>query len=326
MHVARSPDSAGVILLCLLSTLACASPEERWLDAPLEPFPASLSATGLYEDARALRPRSSVVAYEPAWPLWSNGSEKARFLALPPGTAVDVTTDPWTFPVGTAFFKTFSYGARPVETRVIRLGAGGWEYAVYRWRDDGSDADRVELRAAPTLVEVSHDGETFQHEVPNELQCRSCHESNGSIVIGFTALQLADGATPSLDLLVERGVLVGDHPRAPRTIDAADAETRDVMGYFHGNCVHCHNSASEDSPFSLEWDTLMANTVDVSTVGSSSPVGVRVAPGDAEASVLFRMLTRSDPEAQPMPPLGVQRADADAIALVRRWIDQLPSE
>lgn len=299
----------------------------RWLDDPLAPFPETLSMVGLHTDVPRRTPIARAVPYAPAWPLWSNGSVKMRYLVLPAGEAVEVDDDGWRFPVGTVFFKTFAYEAGPVETRLIRRTTDGWDYAAYLWRDDGADADRLELRGPATPVEVTDEGERFEHEVPNVLECRRCHESNPTVIIGFSELQLADGDDPRLDALAGEGVLIGDVPDDPTTIEAPNTATREVMGYVHGNCVHCHNGGDGPaSEFDLRFDVFLESTVGVPTDGSSSPAGHRISPGAPAASVLYRMLTRTDGAAQPMPPIGVQRTDEAAVARVRDWIGSLPEE
>src|SRR5690554_4584581 len=70
-----------------------------------DPWPATLRGTGLYADEDTLA--DGVIAFEVAWPLWSDGSTKERFLWLPEGTAIDASDpDRWAFPVGTKAWKT----------------------------------------------------------------------------------------------------------------------------------------------------------------------------------------------------------------------------
>jgi hypothetical protein len=49
---------------------------------------------------------------------------------------------------------------------------------------------------------------------------------------------------------------------------------------------------------------------------------VRVDPGKPEHSVLFRRMGARDPLDQ-MPPLGTEKPDREALALVERWIHSL---
>ena len=47
--------------------------------------PAQLSQTGLYRDFAARTLAEGVIRYVPRYELWSDGSEKDRYLLLPPG-------------------------------------------------------------------------------------------------------------------------------------------------------------------------------------------------------------------------------------------------
>ena len=106
------------------------------------------------------------------------------------------------FPVGTLLFKTFSAPritdsglteSQPIETRLLRLQEDKWQYAVYLWNEDGRDAELAELDSTHA-VSVELDGERFDHIVPAKLDCRKCHESGPSAVIGLDELRLAGPA------------------------------------------------------------------------------------------------------------------------------------
>ena len=115
------------------------------VDSPSEPqlatFPALLSDLGLA--------RIGTYGYEPAWELWTNGAGKDRSVRLPEGGVIGTENrQDWVFPEGTLFTKTFTYRTAdspdiplPLETRVILRMDGRWETAVYRWREDRTDAD-----------------------------------------------------------------------------------------------------------------------------------------------------------------------------------------
>jgi hypothetical protein len=73
-----------------------------------------------------------------------------------------------------------------------------------------------------------------------------------------------------------------------------------------------------------------ANSVVRSIVGVQSgfrPAGApqdaaRIAPGHLGASVIALRMKSRDP-LQQMPPLGTSAVDAEAVALLARWIDSL---
>ncbi|NCW15157.1 MAG: hypothetical protein EBW38_07920, partial [Rhodobacteraceae bacterium] len=87
--------------------------------------PRTLAAFGFFEDPSALRPSKGVVGYDITAPLFSDFAEKDRFIYTP--EVLDPGTDGiLPFPVGSALVKTFRYGTRKVETRVLIHKDTGW--------------------------------------------------------------------------------------------------------------------------------------------------------------------------------------------------------
>jgi len=141
-----------------------------------------------------------------------------------------------------------------------------------------------------------------EHTVPSRFDCRSCHESGAGPILGFSPLQLGE----------ER-------------VEANGAPV-DVLGWFEGNCTHCHHGGGVgSSSFDLRHDVAVANTVGVDTASSASAAGTRIVPGDPEASLLFQAVSgeTDDPDVLPMPPVGVDVRDARAIEALRNWIEGL---
>jgi glucose/arabinose dehydrogenase len=318
--------------------ITMARPEHPLLEDPLGPLPLVLSDTGLFTDEALATASPRAFAYEPTLALWSNGSAKERYVVLPEGEQIDNRDRrAWDFPPGTLFFKTFAFATvdepeRRVETRVIRRTATGYDYHAYKWHTDGRDADLIPLAKSLGVDVQLSDEETVRHAIPSELDCRSCHESDETVVIGFDELRLSGprgGETASqLDLLARAG-LFEVAPPAPEARDAVehdDASTREVLGYLHGNCAHCHNTSPQTmSALSLEHEVALSNIIEMPTVGSGQAAGIRVVPGSSADSVLFQAFAGEDelPGLQPMPPIGVQRIDAVAVELLRAWIDSL---
>jgi hypothetical protein len=302
---------------------------------PLGPMPAKLSEAGLFEDLKERQPSSEAITYEPTLPLWSNGSAKQRFLILPKGERIDnARRDHWEFPVGTLFVKTFDFpqakDPSPIETRIIRRLQSGWDYQVYRWR--GGDAYLLTLdRSLPVRLRTP-DGERIRHDIPSRFDCQNCHEHNETVVIGFDELRLngviEDHVQTQLELLAERDVFTTALPEQPLRIVSNDANERAVLGYMHGNCAHCHNASPQaESRLDLTFQVALENIIARDTEGSGQAVGVRVVPGEPEQSVLFQALSgkSEDEDLKPMPPVGVQLIDAQAVQLFREWITALPT-
>ncbi len=317
-----------ILSLCCLLLSAAAADEA----------PASLRDTGL----PAAGGRLIVVGFAPQYPLWSDGATKRRWLYLPPGTAIDASDpDAWVFPPGTKLWKEFAHGD-PVETRLIeRLADGSWRYVAYAWEDgEARLAPAAGLRGWP--VAAAPGG---RYDVPSQDDCRACHEGAAVPVLGLSALQLSplrDSLAPHAELpgpgdldlvgLVGRGLVV-NLPTAAlgARIDAASATSRAALGYLHANCGHCHNERSSvtDRPLVLAQGARtgaqrVLETLDgVPSEFRLPGAGLRLVPGNPDASVLIRRMRSRHPVAQ-MPPLGTRQADQAGLALLEAWVSLDP--
>jgi hypothetical protein len=321
-----------------LATLAMATSAGGGPTAPAAP--ATLAETGLYADfsRRTLAP--GIVAFEPQYPLWSDGATKRRWISLPPGTAVDASDpDHWRFPPGTRFWKEFAF-ERPVETRMIELGADGrWSFAAYVWSADGSTATLAPPRGVRRVCE-SRPG-TF-YDVPAVADCRACHEGSPATVLGFSALQLsgdrdplaphaAPGTGVDLAALVASGAIVGlpaELVARPPRIAARTPRERAALGYLHGNCANCHNSGGPLADLGLSLTVtarghaeLLDTALDVPArfQPHGEPVSLRLVAGHPESSLLYRRVASRQPLLQ-MPPHSSRRVDEVATALLEAWI------
>ena len=278
--------------------------------------PATLAETGL----GILRVRS----FAPAYPLWTDGAAKRRWIHVPPGTAIDASDpDAWQFPVGTRLWKEFAFAGAPTETRYMVRTADGWRYATYVWNPDGT-ATRAPAAGAPS-VELAPG---VRHQVPGDHDCKACHEGGPTPVLGFAAVQLAAELPDLVAAGVVRGLpaeLVEDPPRI-----AGTPLERAALGYLHGNCGGCHRA---DGPLAslgmvLAQPARGDDPVARTAIGRPSRFrapGLRIAPGDPDASVLLTRMRARTPVAQ-MPPLGTRLVDDEATQLVADWIAQLATE
>src|SRR5688500_5868075 len=92
--------------LVLPAVAGCASDAPSLLDEPLGTLPPRLSQVGLYADvSRRDAVDARAVAYEPRFPLWSNGADKARWIVAP--SPIDLEAGD--VPAGTLLFKTFEF-------------------------------------------------------------------------------------------------------------------------------------------------------------------------------------------------------------------------
>ena len=95
------------------------------------PPPSLLSQTGLFSNLTPLQPTTGLTHYEPISELWSDGSNKSRWVGIPS----DGTRDSWSeailldneqghrYPLGSLFVKHFAHSNKPIETRVFANSA-----------------------------------------------------------------------------------------------------------------------------------------------------------------------------------------------------------
>ncbi len=321
---------------------------------PPAPLPQTLRDTGLFAaGSSATEIRPEIVSFSPQYPLWSDGATKRRWLHLPPDSFIDAAqVDAWEFPNGTRLWKEFSFDRR-VETRLIeRLEDGSWRFATYVWDDDGRDATLAPAEGIRALPVAGAPG--GRYSIPAEADCRACHEGARTPVLGLSALQLSPERDPlaphaepltsnQLQELVERGWLRNLPERLldqPPRLPAASPVERAVLGYLHGNCGHCHGAPSAMGaavPVPVRLEQSAADPVHGVTSALRSLVGAVsrfqlpavgthvIAPGSATQSVLPARMRSRDPRVQ-MPPLGTAIADQEAMALIERWIEDLPQQ
>lgn len=299
-------------------------------DAPAITGPLLLSETGLYADFASRTVASDLFAFAPRYELWADGAKKARWLYLPPESVIDTKRiDHFTFPVGTKAFKEFRRDGKLVETRLLMkvrpgTGNGSWWQVAYVWREDGSDAVATPAGAKAAL------GTT--HDVPSQTDCKNCHGDVSDVLVGVSAIQLADPttATNALTVLGTAGRL---SVAPPSGIDVpGTGAVKDALGYLHANCGHCHNDEAVrlNTQSRLRLRLLVAQTSPQQTGAYTTTVGTVmkhtlaggvtdvVVKGAPERSGLWLRMGLRD--FYGMPPAGTNTVDDAGRAAVGQWI------
>lgn len=317
-------------------------------------LPLKLSEAGLYQNTPQKIIAPTLRSYTPQYPLWSPGAGKRRWILLPPGTKID-TLDPdhWVFPVGTKFFKEFSFSSngkmKLIETRVIeKMSDGEWEFGTYLW-----DADEQEGTLAPEdgIKNYYSVSKEIYHDIPSVTDCLKCHRKKGDGVLGFDAIQLSsdrDPLSPHIELvpvgaiflktLLEEERLSQIHPQfkdGKPKISATSPAARATYGYLHSNCASCHNPVGSAMQMNLNFQYKLSATEEsevpafATSVGKrcqvfafpENPHSLRVKPRDLNESALYHLMqSETTPH---MPPLGANKIDEEALVLIRKWILEL---
>ena len=290
-------------------------------------FPTTLSEFGFFADASAQKPATGVVAYRLNTALWSDGADKLRFLYLPRGTKAKANGEALLdLPVGAALIKTFAFGIRKIETRVLLHRAEGWVALPYQWNAAQTEA-RLVLGGARVPL-TTPQGAAISYAIPNKNQCKECHGLAGVVTpIGPKARNLA----PAWLIAQVKAGRLDRSPavalRLPVWEDRARAPAAPVArGYLDANCGHCHNpgGSASNSGLDLRWEQndpallgIMKRPVAAGRGAGSHEFDI--VPGDADHSILtYRMASLEGGVA--MPELGKATVDSEGVSAVRAWI------
>jgi hypothetical protein len=343
----------AVGMFAAIVTAAAAS--ETGATAPVAP--RLLSQTGLYSDTARLKIDARNRTFSPQYPLWSDGATKRRWVQLPIGSQINVADlEKWELPVGTKFWKEFSFNGRKVETRFLwQTGKNRWVFASYAWNDAQTDAEVASENGIANISDVA-DGK--RHSIPSVTECRSCHDSSRTEILGFNALQLSTDRDPNAlhgepltPEMVTLSTLVDENLMTPRRteliatpprIAASSPQTRAALGYLATNCGSCHNRDSSIAKLGLILKDPVKDTRGDQPSGSSTAecssviattVGQRghwvvpeapdqsrmINPGHPESSAIIRRVRSRRPISQ-MPPTGSVVADREAIDFLTSWV------
>ncbi len=283
-------------------------------------FPRTLSATGCVDVDHPRAAARGTAPYEVAVPFWSDGADKARFIAKGEEAIVVDGEGDWELPPGTVLVKSFFRDEKPVETRLlVRHQDGEWAGYGYAWRFDGSDADYVERG-----VEDVRQGEPWYF--PSTHECNACHTSVAGRSLGITTGQLA--VDDQLARFVDEGILERAPPGAALPAPGGAAPIADrARAYLDVNCSMCHQPQGQAgrAQLDLRYVTPFADTglCGVEPRGGDLEIedAVIIAPGDPARSVLsVRLHAVGDAH---MPPIGITSVDEAGAAVVDEWIRSL---
>jgi glucose/arabinose dehydrogenase/mono/diheme cytochrome c family protein len=312
----------------------------------VEEAPMLLSEVGAFEDLVSLMPTNGIIPYDINAPLWSDGSLKRRWFALPDTSKIGFDkNDPWTFPVGSVLVKHFELpinedSAKRLETRffVIDLDHNGYGL-TYRWNAQDTEAMLIgfEEEVSDTL-EVLHNGLITDQvwDYPTRGQCLQCHNDNAGYVLGVKTGQMNrdiaidPGLEPSnqLELWEDLEFFDSDLPSGLPKFSHIGDSTYDmehrVKSYLDANCSHCHQPYGVETNFDARFSTPLHSQymINHETVSDNSVVGNHIISiGDLETSELWiRDASLGDNK---MPPVAKNVLDDDYLHVLSQWIESL---
>ena len=200
-------DAQGELLICDYR------PNEESAAYYLEPtppvttpstFPRRLSESGLFVADGGHRVLPGVIPYTVNSPLWSDGTYKERFIAVPGEGKVEFgPRRSWNFPEGTVLIKSFALettagdpaSRRWIETRFMTKQQNEWIGYSYAWNDEQTDAVLVESKGLDREYTVRDEATTGglrkqTWHYPSRAECMLCHSRAANFVLGLSTPQL----------------------------------------------------------------------------------------------------------------------------------------
>jgi uncharacterized repeat protein (TIGR03806 family) len=310
---------------------------------------AKLSDTGCMDPADNKKMAASVIPYEVNSPLWSDGADKQRGMALPTGAKIhvkDCAANPseclgpaddgkWVMPIGTVMVKSFLFDGKLVETRLfVRFDATTWVGYSYKWDEAQTDATIV---ADERVDDPFNTGkQTVMWHLPSRMDCMTCHKETGGSTLGPETAQMnrVVSGMNQIDRLKALGRFEAP-PASP--YKAALATPTDTAGtvedraraYLAANCAFCHRP--DDSDFgSIDFrrDTAFK---DMNVCGANPERGNQGVPTSLlltptmplQSLIVLRMTAPPDDAGGKhgrMPKIASYVVDDAAVKLISDWI------
>jgi hypothetical protein len=247
----------------------CVPPADKTMPAE------KLSQTGCVDPADPKKLAASVFPYEVNSPLWSDGADKVRGLALPDGGKIhvkncaatpadcpnmrDVADDgKWVLPVGTVMVKSFLFDGKLIETRLtVQFDATTWVGYSYKWDEAQTDATLVGTQRDQVMFKTGQ--RTVNWHFPSRKDCTECHKEAASYALGTETAQfnrVVDGMN-QIDKLAAMGAfetpvptpyktaLVTPLPSQSGTPPASATVEQKALSYLHANCSFCHRAPDD---------------------------------------------------------------------------------
>ena len=310
--------------------------------------PKYLSEFGFFQDMQNQIPSAEVHPYSLVNPLFSDYTDKLRFVYVPEGQKLAYIKDKvFQFPVGSTLIKTFAYlntqgemDAQLLETRLLINTSEGWKAISYVWNQDQTDAKRSVAGATIPTTFINSVGAKVdvRYRAPNQNQCKECHQVNQVMTpIGPKARNMnknvnyASGDMNQLLYWAAQGwiesKLNADLMQSYENENVSIDER--ARAYLDINCGHCHIPGGSADTTGL-YLNLTEETKEhlgifkkpVAAGRASGNLKYSIVPGKSNKSIMIYRMDSLDPGIM-MPESGRALADDKGIKLISDWINQL---
>lgn len=324
---------------------------------PAQP-PAKLSQTGCVNATDPKTMAASVVPYEVNSPLWSDGADKVRGLALPTGGKIHVKncaaapaecpemrdhTDDgkWVMPVGTVMVKSFLFDGKFLETRLfVRFDATTWGGFTYKWDEAQTDATLVWTERDEMMFATGQ--RTVHWRFPSRRDCVKCHLPDASDTLGTETAQMnrVVGGTNQIDRLAAMDAFDAPVPKpykaalvAPYPPSGSATVEQRATSYLHANCGFCHRpnddvDCTSEPCLDLRSGLALKDRSICNVAPGKGDFGMAgamlLSPGQPTLSMMhYRMRALPDDDQGKhgrMPQIASYVVDQAAVDLIGNWI------
>lgn len=304
-----------------------------------------LSEYNFFSNSINQLPSEQVVPYELITALFSDYTDKHRFVYVPNGmTAAYNHDEVFDFPVGTALIKTFSYQKADgtellLETRLLLHKDNGWDALTYVWDMNKGDAY---LALGGKTIDVRNvitpsDSNYIRYRVPNKNQCKECHLKNDAIEpigpkprnINKQIVYNDDVIRNQIDHWTAIEILQEKNYSNDRMVNAFDQNydlNLRARSYLDINCGHCHSSEGSASSsglyLSIDDEDFGIYKKPVAAGRGSGGLSYSIVPGHPDESILLYRMLSNEPDVM-MPESGRTLMHDEAIELVSEWITEM---
>ena len=336
----------------LITLLICFESQSQNInDYDFENFsntPKFLSEYGFFKDLKNQIPADDVHPYSLKSALFSDETDKLRFVFVPKGKKVGyVKNKVFVFPIGSVLIKTFAYlnnngplEAELLETRLLINTNDGWQAISYVWSEDQTDAKRAIAGATIPTKFVNSSGEiiNIRYRAPNQNQCKECHQLKKVMTpIGPKARnmdKLVQYKTGEMSQLVYWAALGWINENLGSNSISNYADLNAVLddrarAYLDINCGHCHipGGSADTTGLYLNYTEQGKERIGiykkpVAAGRASGNLKYSIVPGHPNDSILLYRMKSLDPGIM-MPESGRALSDEIGIKLISDWIDKL---
>ena len=310
--------------------------------------PRFLSEFGFFQDMQNQIPTEGVHPYSLVSPLFSDQTDKLRFVYVPEGQKLGYVKDKvFIFPVGSTLIKTFAYlnmngplEQQLLETRLLINTNAGWKAISYVWNEEQTDAKRAIAGATIPTSFLNSQGELLavRYRAPNQNQCKECHQVNKVMTpIGPKARNMnkdLNYQSGEMNQLLYWAALVWidqklDSSPISSYTDVNASLDNLARAYLDINCGHCHIPGGSADTTGLYLNLIEENQEKlgifkkpVAAGRASGNLKYSIVPGHSDDSIMLFRMKSLDPGIM-MPESGRALADDAGIKLIKDWIDKL---